>query len=61
MIVAIIAFPGISPFHLAAPCVVFGEAHPGLAPATLRICAETRAPLRSSAGFRIEPSHGLRG
>lgn len=61
MIIAIVAFNGISPFHLAAPCVVFGETHPGLPKARLRICGLGSGPLQTSAGFYLQPTHTLRG
>lgn len=61
MIIAIVVFPGISPFHLAAPCAVFGEMHPGLPEARLRICSLEAGPLRTSAGFCLQPTHTLRG
>jgi transcriptional regulator GlxA family with amidase domain len=58
----VIAFDGISPFHLAAPCLVFGENREELgAPAfDLRVCAAEPGPLRTSAGFSIVAEGGLR-
>ncbi|MBK8891389.1 MAG: dNTP triphosphohydrolase [Dechloromonas sp.] len=37
--IAVIAFDRISPFHLAVPCVVFGDVHPGVPPSRLMVCA----------------------
>ena len=49
--VAVVAFDRISAFHLAVPCVVFGEALPEPSPFTLLVCAAERGPLRTTAGF----------
>ncbi|WP_394778133.1 GlxA family transcriptional regulator [Undibacterium sp.] len=65
--VAVIAFDGISPFHLSVPCMVFGEFHgsPGLPDFEVCVCsAETgsgRGPQRidTSAGFSINTGHDL--
>ena len=51
--VAVVAFDRISAFHLAVPCVVFGEALPEPAPFEVVVCATERGPLRTSAGFRL--------
>ena len=61
LVIAILAFQHISPFHLSVPCVVFGDAHPGLPPFTLRVCAVEAGPLRTSAGFSITCDYGLEG
>jgi transcriptional regulator GlxA family with amidase domain len=58
-VVAVIAFDHISPFHLAVPCVVFGDAHPGTPTFELIVCAAEEGPLRTSAGFDIQTHHGL--
>jgi transcriptional regulator GlxA family with amidase domain len=58
--VAIVAFDGISPFHLSVPCVVFGE---GLAPDNpfdLVVCSVDPAPVRTSAGFALTALPSLR-
>ncbi|MED5621637.1 GlxA family transcriptional regulator [Ideonella sp. BN130291] len=59
--IAVIAFDGISPFHLAVPCLVFGEdrTDAGVPRFDLRVCALQRGPLRTNAGFTIEAPHGL--
>ncbi|RSZ60528.1 helix-turn-helix domain-containing protein [Massilia atriviolacea] len=59
--VAIIAFDGITPFHLSVPCLVFGtDAGDGAAARfELAVCAVEAGPLRTSAGFAIAPESGL--
>lgn len=58
--VAVVAFNGIRPFHLAVPCAVFGEAA-GAAPLfDLRVCALETGPLRTQAGFSMTTTHGPR-
>ena len=63
--VAVIAFDGMTPFHLAVPCMVFGARPDPDAPVAfdLKVCAATHAheapPLSTSAGFDIAPRHGL--
>ena len=60
--IAVLAFEGISAFHLAVPCLVFGEDRRalGLPLLQLTVCAERRgALLRSSTGFGIAPQAGL--
>jgi len=60
--VAVVAFDGISPFHLSVPCLVFGEDRrpDGTPRFELAVCAAERGPLRTNAGFRIEARRGLR-
>lgn len=56
--VAIIAFDGISPFHLSVPCAVLGSsALDGYF--ELLICAESPGALTTSAGFGLHVQHGL--
>ena len=57
--IATIAFDRISPFHLSAPCVVFGDRHPGIPPFDFSVCAERPGTLRTTAGFSIVVEHGL--
>ncbi|MCJ0764843.1 GlxA family transcriptional regulator [Variovorax terrae] len=54
--VAVVAFDGISPFHLSVPCLVFGQemAGPGMPRFRLLVCAPQAGPLRTPAGFRID-------
>ena len=57
--IVVIAFDRISPFHLAVPCVVFGEDHPGCPAVDFKVCAAESGALRTSAGFDITVRHGL--
>jgi transcriptional regulator GlxA family with amidase domain len=59
--VAVVAFDGISPFHLSVPCMVFGPdmAGAGVPRFELRVCAVERTPLRTTAGFGIAAPRGL--
>ena len=59
--VAVVAFDGISPFHLSVPCAVFGEDcnTGGARRIELLVCAADARPLRTSAGFSIHAEHGL--
>jgi len=56
--VAVVAFDGLSPFHLAVPCAVFGERHGAALGYRLQVCSWEDEPLASSAGFQL---HGLAG
>lgn len=53
--IAILAFDGITPFHLSVPCLIFGDHHggPDVPTFEVRVCATGSAPLRTSAGFSI--------
>lgn len=55
--IAVIAFSGITPFHLSVPCLVFDAAPAGQF--DLRVCAADGTPLATSAGFAIATEHGL--
>lgn len=63
--IAVLAFDGISPFHLSVPCMVFGEHHGGLAMPVfdLKVCldqpARAQREVRTNAGFSIRVRHGL--
>ena len=60
--IAVIAFDGISPFHLSAPCLVLGEGRrvDGVPPFVLQVCSWQPGPLRTSAGFSIGDVASLR-
>jgi transcriptional regulator GlxA family with amidase domain len=58
-VIAVVAFDRISPFHLSAPCVVFGDPHPGAPSFRLLVCAVETGPLRTTAGFEISTAHGV--
>ncbi|MCV2360316.1 helix-turn-helix domain-containing protein [Paucibacter sp. TC2R-5] len=57
--IAVLAFDQISPFHLAVPCAVFGESHPGAPPFELRVCAAEPGNLMTTAGFGLSLNAGL--
>ncbi len=60
--VAVIAFDGISPFHLSVPSLVFGRSGTGVdytSPYDVRVCAEEPGTLSTAAGFDISVRHGL--
>jgi transcriptional regulator GlxA family with amidase domain len=57
--IAVIAFDRISPFHLAGPCVVFGESHPGCPTFDFKVCSAESGKLHTSGGFDIAVHHGL--
>lgn len=60
--IAVIAFDGISPFHLSVPCLVFGEdrREDGIPLPKVLVCAEKPGRLSTTAGFSIEAAAGLR-
>lgn len=60
--IAVIAFEGISPFHLTVPYVVFGEDRRdlGMPRHELLVCGVGKRRLKTSAGFIVETSHGLK-
>ncbi|QLE84832.1 helix-turn-helix domain-containing protein [Shewanella sp. Scap07] len=52
--IAVIAFEGISAFHLSVPCMVFQDAFVDQSPRfKLTICSATDSDLQSSSGFGI--------
>jgi len=59
--IAVVAFDGISPFHLSVPCLVFGEDRgiAGVPRFEVKVCANEPGRLPTSAGFAIEVAHGL--
>lgn len=54
-----IAFDRISPFHLSAPCIVFGDRHPGVPAFDFAVCAAEPGPLSTTAGFALIVEQGL--
>lgn len=60
--VAIIAFDGISPFHLSVPCAIFGEDRTSadMPKFKLMVCSAEQKKLQTSAGFSLETPYGLR-
>lgn len=61
--VAVIAFDGMTPFHLSVPCLVFGARIDSAdAPAfEVNVCAADEPPLRTSAGYSVATDAGLEG
>lgn len=59
--VAVIAYDGITPFHLSVPCLVFGAqmGEPDAPLFVVKVCAAAAAPLPTAAGFAIVPEHDL--
>jgi transcriptional regulator GlxA family with amidase domain len=59
--IAVVAFDGISPFHLSVPCMVFGEdrTESGAPRFRLQVCGFEPGPLRTNAGFTLNVPHGL--
>ncbi|KQU78857.1 AraC family transcriptional regulator [Mesorhizobium sp. Root102] len=62
-IIAVLAFDGISPFHLSVPCLVFGENRTalGLPRFDFRICGVKAGPIHTEAGLTVAAPHGLEG
>lgn len=62
-IIAVLAFDGVSPFHLSVPLLVFGEDRRdlGVPRFQLRVCSTQAGPVRSLMGMQVNASHGLRG
>jgi transcriptional regulator GlxA family with amidase domain len=58
--IVVVAFHGISPFHLSIPGVVFGEAQDKPSPFEVVYCAAERQPLVTSAGYRLSGIADLR-
>lgn len=59
--VAVIAFDGITPFHLSVPCLVFGGnlRDPGVSNFEVVVCAAEEGPLRTAASFTIAAEFDL--
>lgn len=59
--IAVVAFNGISPFHLSVPCMVYSEdrLHGNVPRFKLLVCAMERGTLQTSAGFSIRTPFGL--
>lgn len=62
--VAVVAFAGISPFHLSVPGLVFGvdRRSDGIPRYDVRVCcAEGRRSVPTSGGYAVTAEHGLEG
>ena len=57
--VAVLAFPGISPFHLSVPTVVFGSVALDPSPYRVLVCAEVPGQLPTAGGYDISVRRGL--
>lgn len=57
--IAVIAFDGITPFHLSVPSLVFGAGTEGGSGFEVRVCAASPPPLRTTAGFTMDTEYGL--
>ncbi|AMB85914.1 AraC family transcriptional regulator [Pseudomonas agarici] len=59
--IAVIAFNGISPFHLSVPALVFAEQREGIDTPrfSLKVCGFESGPFGTCAGFDIQLHHGL--
>ena len=57
--VAVLAYDGMSPFHLSVPCLVLGERRGRTSQYDVLVCAETPGSMRTNAGFGISVDHGL--
>ncbi len=57
----VVAYDGISPFHLAVPCLVFGEERKEIPMPRfeVEVCRAEPGPLRTRAGFEIATRRGL--
>jgi len=51
--VAVVAFDGISVFHLSVPCVVFQSPTHGAPAFEVVVCAADRGAIRTTSGFRL--------
>jgi transcriptional regulator GlxA family with amidase domain len=62
-VMAVAVTDGIPIFELAVPCEVFGIDRSDFADPwyEFRLCAATDGPLRTTAGLRVEASHGIDG
>jgi transcriptional regulator GlxA family with amidase domain len=59
--IAVIAFDGISPFHLSVPSLVFGEDRTslGVPRYKMMVCAEGKKKIPTTGGFVIEAPYAL--
>jgi len=59
--IVVLAYDGLSPFHLAVPGVVFGELRMGSSATDwqIRVCGITKGDLRTSDGYSVRVEGGL--
>lgn len=60
---AVLAFNGISPFHLSVPCIIFRpDANNSQVPDfKIKVCAADPSPISTNAGYSIHATHTLAG
>ncbi|MGI5246002.1 GlxA family transcriptional regulator [Dactylosporangium sp. CA-139066] len=60
-LVAIVALEGVVPFDLGTPSQIFGTARDELGHRKydVQVCSPGALPVRTSAGYRVAPDHGL--
>jgi transcriptional regulator GlxA family with amidase domain len=57
--VAVLAYDGMSPFHLSVPCLVLGDRLGGERQYDVQVCAERPGRLGTNAGFDLHVEPGL--
>ena len=59
--IVVVAFDGISPFHLSVPCIIFGEDRPamGLPHFDFHVCTQVPGRLATAAGFSLQVDEDL--
>ncbi|MEU4394145.1 helix-turn-helix domain-containing protein [Kribbella sp. NPDC023855] len=57
--VAVLAYDGMSPFHLSVPCLVLGDRAGGERQYDVQVCAERPGRLDTNAGFGLHVERGL--
>jgi transcriptional regulator GlxA family with amidase domain len=62
-VLAVVTFAGISPFHLAVPCLVFDEdrRNLGVPRFPVRVCALEGGSTATTSGYSIQAAAGLEG
>lgn len=57
---AVIAFNGVSPFHLSVPCIIFRpDANNRIPDFKLKVCAADSSPVQTNAGYAIHATHSF--
>lgn len=60
ILIAVVAFQRVIPFHLSVPCIVFGEGIPADEnPFEVRVCAGEPGPIKTSTGFGLSELESL--
>ena len=59
-VVVVVAYQHFSPYHLSVPCLIFSdEILHGRQLFSLKVCAESIAPVQASYGISLATTHGL--